>query len=169
MYSGYAGGTHWSDNGGGSNYLCLHETPEYDRPVSGLDNARAYVDSVEYEISNFPPLSSQNYHDAPCAVCRVALRGTMIMIPARMTCPSGWTREYSGYLMSNKWDYKRTEFICADRNAEVIGETDEKESGSILQLVEFRCHNPDPDFYTGGLPCDKYPSGHEVSCVVCTK
>ena len=33
-------------------------------------------------------------HDAPCAVCRVALQGTMLMIPAKTTCPTYWTEEY---------------------------------------------------------------------------
>ena len=130
--------------------------PEYDRPVSGVDSGRAHVDGIEYEIYNFPPFAPQHYHDVPCAVCRVTLRGTMIMMPARMMCPSGWTREYNGYLMSARWDQKRTEFICLDRNPEVVGGTHQKESGSVITPVEVRCFNPDPDSYSGGLPCDKF-------------
>ena len=169
LYDGYAGGSHWSQNGSGSNYLCLHQTPEYDRPVSGADSFRALVFGVEYEILKFPPFALQHLHDAPCAVCRVASRGTMIMIPARMTCPPGWIREYYGYLMSAKWDYKRTEFICVDRNLEVVGGTFTKQSGSVIYPVEVRCLDPDPDIGSGGLPCDKFPKGNELSCVVCTK
>ena len=156
-------------NGSGSNYLCLHHSPEYDRPVSGSDANRARVYGVEYRIHDFPQLAFPHKHDAPCAVCRVTSRGTMIMIPARMTCPPGWIREYYGYLMSAKWDYKRTEFICFDRNPEVIGGTEENQSGSVIFPVEVRCLDPDPDIGNGGLPCDKFPKGNELSCVVCTK
>ena len=91
------------------------------------------------------------------------------MIPARMTCPSGWTREYYGYLMSARWNHQRTEFICFDRNLGVVGDTHELQAGSLISIVEVRCLNSDPDSYRGGLPCDKFPSGNELSCVVCTK
>ena len=166
MYTGYAGGTHSKTNGSGSNYLCLHQTPEYDRIVSGF-HKRARVAGVEYEIYNFPPFAPQHNYDAPCAVCRVTLRGTMIMIPARMTCPIGWTREYYGYLMSAYWNDKRTEFICFDGNLKVVEGTHKDESGSELYPVEVRCRDPDPK--KGGLPCEKFPNGYELSCVVCTK
>ena len=71
--------------------------------------------------------------------------------------------------MSNRWDAKRTEFICLDRNPEVVAGTHESEDGSTIFPVEVRCLNPDPDYYRGGLPCDKFPEGNELSCVVCTK
>ena len=170
LFTGYAAGSSWSHNGSGSNYICLHQTPEYDRPVSGFNIGRGIVEGVEYKIYDFPPFAAQHNHDARCAVCRVTLRGSMIMIPARMTCPVGWTREYNGYLMSARWDQKRTtDFICLDRNPEVVGGTHEDESGSIMYPVEVRCLNPDPNVYTGGLPCDTFPEGNELSCVVCTK
>ena len=169
LFTGYAGGSNWNVSGSGSNYLCLHQTPEYDRPVSGSDIGRAFVDGVEYRIHDFPPFVSQHNYDSPCAVCRVTSRGTMIMIPARVSCPTGWTREYYGYLMSAYFDFKRTEFICLDGNLEVVGETLENESGSAIYLVEVRCRDPDPDSNTGGLPCDKFPAGNELSCVACTK
>ena len=91
------------------------------------------------------------------------------MIPARVTCPSGWTLEYNGYLMSADRNNKRTEFICFDRNSEVVGGTHEREAGSTIYPVEVRCLDPNPDSYTGGLPCDKFPDGNELSCAVCTK
>ena len=91
------------------------------------------------------------------------------MIPARITCPSGWTREYYGYLMSTKYSAKRTEFICFDRNPEAVGGTHENEDGSTIYPVEVRCLNPDPDNNRGGLTCDKFPNGNELPCVVCTK
>ena len=71
--------------------------------------------------------------------------------------------------MSAKWNEQRTEFICFDRNPEVVGGTLTKQSGTVIYPVEVCCLNPDPNIGNGGLPCDKFPNGNELSCVVCTK
>ncbi|CAH3130106.1 unnamed protein product [Porites lobata] len=53
-------------------------------------------------------------HDAPCAVCFVESRGSMLMIPARNDCPSEWTEEYHGYLMTEHYNHQgQKDFICA--------------------------------------------------------
>ena len=36
------------------------------------------------------------------------------MMPAKYTCPSGWTREYFGYLMSECNNHYRSQFSCVD-------------------------------------------------------
>ena len=71
--------------------------------------------------------------------------------------------------MSAKWDYQRTDFIFFDRNSELVGGTHEKQSGSVICTVEVRCLDPNPDIGSGGLLCDKFPKGNELSCVACTK
>ena len=58
-----------------------------------------YVYGAEYETRD-GPLSAFNNHNVPCAVCYVSTRGTVLMIPAKPTCPSSWTQEYNGYLMA---------------------------------------------------------------------
>jgi hypothetical protein len=35
---------------------------------------------------------NREQHDAPCAVCYIPTRHSVIMIPAKTSCPSGWTR-----------------------------------------------------------------------------
>ena len=45
-------------------------------------------------------------HDAPCAVCYVESRGSMLMMPARNDCPSGWSEEDHGYLMTEHYRHK---------------------------------------------------------------
>ena len=47
---------------------------------------RSYIYGVEYEL----PLSSALHdHNVPCAVCYVSTRATVLMIPGKLTCPSG--------------------------------------------------------------------------------
>ena len=72
--------------------------------------------SAEYQIYDFPPYEGKYDYDVPCAVCNTINRGKVMMIPARMSCPSGWTIEYYGYLMSDDYDLPTSrEFVCVDR------------------------------------------------------
>ena len=45
-------------------------------------------------------------HDTPCAVCYVESPGSMLMMPARNDCPSGWSEEYHGYPMTEHYRHK---------------------------------------------------------------
>ena len=55
-------------------------------------------------------------HDVPCAVCHVSNRTAVYMVPANYTCPTGWTREYYGYLMSERTfsTHHHSQFTCVD-------------------------------------------------------
>ena len=161
---GIAGGKWYIHTGSGSNYLCLPEDPEYDDNVTGIDPNRAYVYSAEYQVYNeFPPYADKHDHEVPCAVCRTTNRGSLLMIPAKVACPTGWTREYHGYLMTEKVDHTSTEFVCVDRNPEILaGTSAENQDGALFYLVEGRCD-------ASNLPCGPYIDGAELACVVCSK
>ncbi|KAJ7350114.1 hypothetical protein OS493_038400 [Desmophyllum pertusum] len=100
-------------------------------------------------------------HDAPCAVCYVKSRATQLMIPARNDCPSGWTEEYHGYLMSGRSGHKKSRnYICIDKDAEFVHGSHADKNGALLYIVEGQC---------GSLPCLPYVAGRELTCAVCTK
>ena len=158
VYSGRAGGNHWNKQGGGCNYLCMPDDPEYGLAYRAGVQGHSPVDGAEYE----QPLVSGRYnHNVPCAVCYVQNRTTSIMIPAKMTCHSGWTREYYGYLMSTKVvNHYRTQFICMDSNMEAIPGTQANTNGAVFYHTEATCN---------GLSCATYNTEKELNCVVCTK
>ncbi|XP_072022152.1 short-chain collagen C4-like [Amphiura filiformis] len=161
---GRTGGKWYEQDGNGANYLCLPETPVYDTVEDNVQSYRGFVYSAEYSTSEFPPLSSVHDHDVPCAVCEVN-RGKILMIPATNICPSGWIREYYGYLMSEYYNRgSPTEFVCVDRNPDVVPGTGDNRQGVHLCPVEGRC-----DYDRGSLPCGPYVNGAELSCVVCSK
>ena len=143
----------------------MPENPEFDYVRKGVGGGRGYVYSSEYQTSDvedkiFDPLHD---HDVPCAVCDVTNRGRYLMIPAKMTCPDGWTEEYHGYLMSEKHDHPRSsDFICVDHHPEATPNSNANKDGALLYMVEGRCNG-------GALPCGKYVDGYELTCVVCTK
>ena len=99
---GIIGGELYNHYGGGSNYLCLPRNPKYDKYQNGHQSGgRVY--GTEYQIYGYNGnLFDKNLHnsDAPCAVCFVKSRGSMLMMPARNDCPSGWIIDYHGYLMT---------------------------------------------------------------------
>ncbi len=142
--------------------LCLPLDPDYLQVKPG-EQGWATVYAVEYEINEFTPLHGIHDHEVPCAVCRVSRRGTQLMIPAKIVCPSGWTEEYQGYLMTAHYAHAHAlEIICVDENAEARpGSSSGNENGALLYPVEARCT-------AGHLPCRPYVSGDELTCVVCT-
>ena len=116
LYAGKAPGSYYNEKGGGANYLCLPEQPQYSFFTAGTQSGRAYLYGAEYQTINNAnsPLHSLHDHNVPCAVCYTSTRETLLMIPARLTCPSSWTREYYGYLMAERYDHHRKTFECVD-------------------------------------------------------
>jgi len=162
VYKGFVGSGYFNYHGGGGQYLCLPNTPKYDKYKDGFQHG-SYMYGTEYEISYSasPFKSNLHDHDVPCVVCYVRSRASQLMMPARNDCPSGWSEEYQGYLMS--WNYghrKSGDFVCIDADAEFVHGSHANRNGALLYLVEGQC---------GSLPCPPYVSGRELTCAVCTK
>ena len=88
------------------------------------------------------------------------------MIPAKTTCPTSWTQEYYGYLMSSYYGHPRTMFECVDSDAESVPGSAASTNGALFYFVESTCN---------GIVCPpsqssrKYAAGRELACTVCTK
>ena len=161
VYAGRAGGTHYQHGGGAANYLCLPDDPDHLIYESGVRGA-SYIAGVEYYYASLPSLSSFTHHNVPCAVCYVATRSVSLMIPAKTQCPTLWTLEYIGYLMSEYYSHAgRTMFECVDKDPEsVIGLNLSSNPRAIFHLVEPYCN---------GLSCPPYDAEKELTCAVCTR
>jgi len=160
VYTGRAGGSHFSHSGGGSNPQCLplDPGPEYLKTIDGTQNW-GYIYGAEYQDTN-ELLADSKDTDVPCAVCHVPTRNALYMIPARFTCPSGWTREYFGYLMSERYSNHRSQFSCVDQSLIPVVGSHHNDNGFLFYTVEGVC---------GSLPCPPYTQDKELSCAVCTK
>ena len=175
MFEGHAAGPQYNQAGGGSNFLCLHEEPQWDKYRDGQQQPTGSIYGVEYEMfsygvhinSVFSEINNGGHpiaqNPAPCAVCYVQRRSTVLMIPARKQCPNGWTTEYGGYLVSQfqgpRNDRKRSSYICWDKAPEVT-DGNRSQNQALIYPVQVQC---------GSLPCSKYTSGRELTCVVCSK
>ena len=163
VYRGSAGGTLWSITGGGADKLCLPTDPDYLPGTSGLDALIAsspHMYGGEYEF-HAGPNSNINQHNAPCAVCFATSRAAQLMVPAKTQCPPTWTREYYGYLTSERGSHPaRSVFTCVDVDPDVIGGTQASTNGALFYYVLSSCN---------GLTCPPYEAERALSCAVCTK
>ena len=165
LYSGITGGTWFNQEGGGANYLCMPQDPEYSTTLTYRDGVQGHatVHGAEYQA----PVQGTHDHNVPCAVCYVPTRPTVVMIPAKASCPPTWTREYYGYLMT---EYKgvsnnirgRTMFECVDAEQESLPGSAPNTDGVLFYHVEAACS-------ADGIPCPPYNNYQELNCVVCTK
>ena len=160
VYAGKAAGSHYSHGGGGAEYLCLPNDPDFLTYRNGAQSSRSYLHGAEYETSDFGPLSAFNNHNVPCAVCYASTRGTVLMIPGKIVCPSSWIREYYGYLMSEHYTHNRIKYECMDQSPQSIPGSVGNINGALFYLVEATCT---------GIACPPYANGKELTCTVCTK
>ena len=159
VYTGWAAGSHWNDRGGGSNRLCVTKQPQ--TLQSAADSSyHGFLYGAEYGAYNDVPYQRVHDDDVPCALCCTATRSKVFMLPGRYTCPSGWTREYYGYLTAERHLHHRMTFECMDVSPETVTGGQYGHHGAIFSHVEPRC---------GSLPCPPYEEESEMTCAVCSK
>ena len=159
VYSGRAAGTDHLHKGGSAEKICLPNNPDY---VSSPNGVQGYSPLHGAEYESFPPapLGHLGQQNVPCAVCYVPTRAAMIMIPAKTQCPTSWTIEYVGYLMTEYYNFARSVFSCIDKDAQSIPGGVGNENGALFYHVEATCN---------GILCPPYDTERELTCAVCTK
>ena len=156
IYSGVVAGSWYEYTGAAVNPLCLPPDPKYLLSKGGYQNW-APLYGAEYQTSG-TPLDHSHNRNVPCALCQVYGRTNKIMIPSHYECPSGWRREYYGYLMAGYHTHKAaTQYTCMDNSLGQIPGSGGNTDGYLFYLVEAHCNQ--------FIPC----SDKELTCVVCTK
>ena len=165
VYSGRAGGTKFTAQGGSAEKICLPDDPNYTPESANIPSQfyKGLIQGVEYEVS-YPgqstPLQHLHEQNAPCAVCDVPIRARVIVVPAKTVCPPSWTREYYGYLMTEYDGHYRSSYTCVDIDAEPIPGESSDTDPSLFYHTATNCN---------GLLCPPYEDNRLLSCVVCTK
>lgn len=116
MYKGIAGGGDYVQPGNGANTLCLPNNPDpapWDFPTHFQNNDRAasnFIYGAEFQYT-YRNIAVDD--DVPCAIYSVAHASSVIIIPAKMTCPTGWSKEYAGVSISSSvWSSHWRVFVC---------------------------------------------------------
>ena len=164
-----SGGTSFNtDTGAGSDILCLHSQPRLDTSLATLANAsRSTIYGIEYGFDRIPFSYENNCRqtflggDMPCAVCHVQTKTQQIMIPARDSCPTGWTLEYWGFLVSAGVSHRKLTYTCLNNTPESLTGSFADSLSRVIYPVETVCG--------ASLPCPPYVAGIAVPCFVCAK
>ena len=91
----------------------------------------------------------------------MASRSVAVMIPAKTNCPTNWTLEYVGYIMSAGNSHYRSMYECVGMNPESVpGLNSTSNRRALFYPVEAKCN---------GLSCPPYDAEKELTCVVCTR
>ena len=147
IYSGVVAGAHYGHVGGAVDPLCIPITlsQQYLQYVGGYQLTQPLY-GAEYKTTG--PLDNSNNRNVPCALCQVNGHTNNIMIPSRYECPSGWRREYYGYLMAGHHTHKAaTQFTCIDKSLEQIPGSGANNGGYLFYPLElYACHP--------SVPCD---------------
>ena len=160
VYTGQVAGAYFNQRGGGSNYLCLPKDPEYGSIGVNYIHDFSRIYGTEYEL----PVAGTHDNDAPCAVCFDSVRSSELMIPAKTSCPTGWTSEYNGYLMAaaNFGDRSRAQYVCVDKEQKSLPGSSINYNGALLYHVRATCIG-------SSIPCPPYNDKRALTCVVCTR
>ncbi|CAC5425199.1 unnamed protein product [Mytilus coruscus] len=155
--NGYTEGGSYNDYGAPPEPVCLPLDPDFNE-TSGGDYASMH--GAEFESYFFA--SNSAHQDVPCAVCRVKQASSVIMIPGKNRCYTGWNIEYNGYLSTNAYnEHGASSYICIDIQPEyVTGGSTWKHDGKLFYEVVAKC---------GSLHCPPYHNNYPMTCVVCSK
>ncbi len=158
VYAGVTAGSHYRNSGGGTTRLCMPNDPDYTLPF--INGVQKYTPLYNVEYQN----TIRNHaHDIPCAVCVVPTKDLVLMVPGKSSCPAGFTREYYGYLMSEKVHpaHKRSTFECVDKDLEVVHGSSShfRIENGLFGHVEAQCN---------ALACPPYNNYKEINCAMCT-
>lgn len=165
VYFGYAAGQFYAHSGGGVGPICLPAPSsmelEYLEIQPGFQGA-GYLYGAEYETNYFQALNDVHDCNVPCAVCEVNGRSSTMMIPGVLRCPSGWKKEYQGYLMTAHFNHaSQTQYSCVDDEMKYFRGTRADNNGLLFYTIEIANH---PSL------CPPFAcNGQELACVVCTK
>ena len=88
---------------------------------------------VEYQSYN--KFFGKHDLNAPCAVCYKNTKTTQMMVPGWDTCPSLWTTEYTGYLVTEYHVHNRKVHVCLDKNPDYIPDSKANTDGALFYFA----------------------------------
>ncbi|XP_062604802.1 short-chain collagen C4-like [Saccostrea cucullata] len=155
VYSGFAGGSWYDHSGAAAEFVCLPPDPDL---TNKFTSGFAFMYGAEYDSTEF---GRHTGDDLPCAVCRRTKQSSVLMIPGKNSCYTGWTEQYHGYLAAGYYQFaSATQYICLDEHPDALRAGERNDNGKLVRPVKAVC---------GSLACPPYHNDMYLTCVVCTK
>ena len=112
VYEGLTAGSLYTHTGGGANYIYLTKEPLYQPGIETETFCDSVIFGTEYQTRDGQPI--HNILMLTITMFHV-LCSKQLMVPGTYICPSGWTRGYNGWLLSESQYHKgRTMYTCVD-------------------------------------------------------
>jgi len=71
--------------------------PQYSKTYTSGEFRGSAISGAEYQSYSYGMFSTSTFNqNVPCARCYTENRPALMMIPAKRSCPTGWTKEYEG-------------------------------------------------------------------------
>lgn len=182
VYTGYAAGPgsfRPSNNGrqqdfaiygGGTNMLCLTDTPSL-RASHVAPSTAATVYAAQYLNDS---ITFAQPWPMPCSACEVHNSSSVITVPGSDRCPAGWTMEYNGFIMGQSSrvgrvnNFEESQYICVDDSFDSYSgasplQQNRMDTATFMSAVKVDCGQ--------GIRCgdSKYSSTLSLTCAVCSK
>ena len=154
---GYMAGNSFDSSGGGTEFLCLPRDVTW-AEYGNSDSQNGQIYGVEYEMPVGRAGKRVFNENAPCCLCKTRY-ATTVMIPGRVSCFSGWSLQYTGYLGAGQRHYFATNYVCIDSSPETVSGGAANNDEAIVHNVESKC---------GSLPCPPYTESRQLACAVCS-
>ena len=146
-------------SGRGANYLCMHGSPQQPAGATAANNDGSLLYGVQSRDTG--ELDRNHNLDMACVVCqRPTAQQIYVQWGRSSSCSNGHQTEYSGLVMSTRYDEGKSEYICVDpdRAPHRWSDSSDQPTGRIY-TVEMR---------RGAAAEPLYPDGVEVGCSVCS-
>lgn len=159
VYTGQLAGPASGNSGGGADLLCMVNDPIYDGGSTAYGGAGGlyatkFVTSTTAISSAY---TSVNGFNVPCTVCQApAARPYAMVNPGRQDCPTGFVRDFKGYLMAAAYNTNPNSYVCVNDAPQTLGVSQSTTSSEIYFL--------EPQFPVPG----GYTAYYEISCAQCS-
>ena len=150
VYSGIAVGFETTNSS--TTFKCMPQVKEYIHYYKSLLSEYGETPVQFVHLARYETFLNRT-GDVACAKCSTEGRGAIELLPTTIECPSSWTKEYAGYLMT---DSGSSGFVCVDRSMEPHNSSNSVVTGPTLTHVVAALDS-------------KYNSSQVLSCVVCSK
>ncbi len=161
LWDGFTAGSHHGHRGDGSNFLCMHDSPQYPPGHSNGNQNAALLYGTEYENQGTSIGNRNHNRDSACVVCQHQSSNTVYVQWGRSnTCSHGHLKVYSGLVMSSYYTHiSKYEYTCFDYERQWHKRNSNgNQNGALVYATEME---------GGAADESQYPHDREVGCIVC--
>ena len=152
-----------------ANLLCIPKFSTQTSSTNQYTSINQYTSTTPpSHITRMEPLLYTNLQgmvDAvPCARCYDNSHSTEFTFPGSTTCPTDWTRQYYGHLITS-YELSTSDVLCGDERltrAIQWGDGSYTSGRNDVNMIETVCDKE-------VLSCRGYGAGQLTPCVVCSK